>query len=126
MELDRPSDFVDVFIRVSFSSENGWTEIKSETPEHDMFEYRYRSFDGDEVLILRINDPLVSSSIIESSSNSAKAIEQQKIYGRVNVLIFCGQLLMQPNVNRKNVRVVSLVEEQEHPLSGQTAFVSTN
>lgn len=126
MELDRPSDFVDVFIRVSFSSENGWTEIKSETLEHDMFEYRYRSFDGDEVLILRINDPLVSSSIIESSSNSAKAIEQQKIYGRVNVLIFCGQLLMQPNVNRKNVRVVSLVEEQEHLLSGQTAFVSTN
>lgn len=126
MKLDRPSDFVDVFIRASFSVSHGWTEFTSETPEHNLFEYRYRSFEGDEVLILRIEEPLVSASIIKSLSNCAKTIEQQKVHGRVNVLIFCGQLLMQPNVNCKNVRVVSLVEEQENPFSDQAAFVSSN
>ena len=126
MELDRPSDFGDVFIRASFSARYGWTEFNSETPEHNLFEYRYRSFEGDEVLILRIEEPLVSASIIESLSNCANVIEQQKVHGRVNVLIFCGQLLMQPNVSCKNVRVISLVEEQERPLSDETAFVNYN
>ena len=126
MDYNRPGDFVDVFIRCCFAEEDGWTLLEGLSAEYRNLEYIFQRLDGEEVLISRIPDPIVTAHSIRLASELATARTRSKHTGSANAIIVCGQLLMQPSKTPENVKVISIVEDIQGKHESQTAFVSHN
>lgn len=111
-EMNRVSDFVDVFLRDIYTEKEGWTcwefpEIGGYTPDY-VFELDENAFTQ---IVVRVPESIINEEHIKSSKDLL-ALFHAKFPGKeVNVLLACGELLLDPPELPENILAVSIFEE---------------
>lgn len=111
-EMNRVSDYMDVFLRGIYSENEGWTcselrEIGEYTPDY-IFELDDDKFSQ---IVVRVPDSVINVNHIISAKRLLAFFKAEFPNQEAKLLLACGKLLVNPPELPENILAISIFEE---------------